>query len=282
MEGDEQMRVLCICMAMVCLLGFSSAWAEEEKTSRKPIDMRYTIYGGAQFYKMSGEFGYIKDGQPDIEVDEDDLGLDDTSISPIVGAIINFWDNRLTPRLDYFGYHEDATEVNEFRFEFDDIVFDVGTILKSDVDLDLYVANLSYNFIRTERARFGVGLGVHAADMDIQIRGTAVVGGIDVPIGTGEADLLAPVPNIYVMGAYAFTDKFLFKGGGGGLSMSYGDYDGHLYFINAFLEYWPWRHVGFGGGFRYFDADIEYDPGHKKETYKFSLPGPVAYITAGF
>jgi len=265
-------------MVMVCWLGFSSAWAEEEKTSRKPLDMRYTVYGGAQFYKMSGEFGYIKDGQPDIEVDEDDLGLDDTAISPIVGAAINFWDNRLTLRLDYFGYHDDATEVNDFRFEFDDIVFDVNAVLKTDVDLDVYVANLSYNFIRTDRARFGVGLGVHAADMDIKISGT--LNGI--PVGTGEADLVAPVPNFYVMGAYAFTDRLLFKGGGGGLSLNYGDYDGELFFLNAFMEYWPWQHVGFGGGLRYFHADIEYDPGNKKETYKFDLPGPVAYVTAGF
>lgn len=264
-------------MAMVCLVGFSSAWADE-KASRKPLDMRYTIYGGAQFYRMSGEFGYIKDGQPDIEVDEDDLGLDETAISPIVGAIINFWGNRMTLRLDYFGYHDDATEVNEFRFEFDDIIFDVNAVLESSVDLDLYVANLSYNFIRTERARLGVGLGVHAADLDIEIKGT--VNG--TPVGTGQADLLAPVPNFYVMGAYAFTDRLLIRGGGGGLSMTYGDYDGEFLFANAFLEYWSWRHVGFGAGYRYLDADIEYDPGHKKETYKFTLPGPVVYLTAGF
>lgn len=272
------MRVFCICVAMVCLLGFSSAWAEEVKASRKPLDMRYTIYGGAQFFKMSGEFGYIRDGQPDIEVDEDDLGLDDTAISPIVGGVINFWDNRLTLRLDYFGYHDDATETNEFRFEFDDIVFNVGVELDSSVDLDLYVANLSYNFIRTKRARLGLGLGVHAADLDIEIKGKLNGN----TFGTGEADLLVPVPNIYVMGSYAFTDKFLFRGGAGGLSMSVGDYSGHLWFANAFLEYWPWQHVGFGGGLRYLDADIEYDPGNKKETYKFTLPGPVAYVTAGF
>jgi hypothetical protein len=266
---------------MVCLLGFSSAWAEE-KASQNVLDMRYTIYGGAQFYKMSGEFGYIRDGQPDIEVDEDDLGLDDTAISPIVGGVINFWNNRLTLRLDYFGYHDDATETNEFRFEFDDIIFDVGAELDSSVDLDLYVANLSYNFIRSKRARLGVGLGVHAADLDIEIKGRGTVNGVEIAGAAGEADLLVPVPNIYVMGAYAFTDRLLFRGGVGGLSMSVGDYSGHLWFANAFLEYWPWRHVGFGGGLRYFDADIEYDPGNKKETYKFTLPGPVAYVTAGF
>jgi len=64
--------------------------------------------------------------------------------------------------------------------------------------------------------------------------------------------------------------------------MSVGDYSGYLWFANAFLEYWPWQHVGFGGGLRYFDADIEYEPGNKKETYKFTLPGPVVYLTAGF
>jgi hypothetical protein len=275
------MKVLCICMVLVCGLGFTSAWAEE-KTSRKPLDMRYTIYGGAQFYQADGKFGYIKEGQPDIKVDLDDLGLDETAVSPIVGAIINFWDNRLTLRLDYFGYHDDATETADFSFDFDDVHYPLGASLDSSLDLDVYVANLSYNFIRTQRARLGVGVGVHAANIDLKISGKANVLGTVVDLGSGEADLLAPLPNIYVMGAYAFTDRFLIRGGGGGMSLTYGDWDGSLWFVNAFLEYWPWRHVGFGAGYRYLDVDVDYDPGHKKETYDFTLPGPVVYLTAGF
>jgi hypothetical protein len=274
------MKWIGILMAVLLCLGFTNAWAEEQ-TFKSPLDQRVTFYGGAQFYQADGKFGYIKEGQPDIKVDLDDLGLADDEVSPIVGAIINLG-RRWTLRLDYFGYHDDASATADFEFEFDDVIYPVGASLDSSLDLDLYVVNLSYNFIRTDRARLGVGVGVHLADIDIEISGKTNAGPIETDLGTGAAEVLAPLPNLYIMGAYAFTDKFLLRGGGGGMSLSYGDWDGSLFFANAFLEYWPWKNVGFGAGYRYLTANVEYDPGHKKETYDFDLPGPVFYVTAGF
>ena len=163
------MKVIGICMAVVCLLGFTNAWAEE-KASQNVLDMRYTIYGGAQFYQADGRFGYVKDGQPDIKVDLDDLGLDETAVSPIVGGVINF-NRKWTLRLDYFGYHDDGTQTADFSFYFDGVHYPLGASLDSSLDLYVYVANLSDNFITSERARLGVGLGMHVANIDIEISG---------------------------------------------------------------------------------------------------------------
>jgi len=273
------MKTLGICMVLVCCIGFTSAWAEEE-TVTNVLDKRFTFYGGAQFYQADGKFGYIKDGQPDIKVDLDDLGLDENAISPIFGAIFNFG-RKWTLRLDYFGYHDDGKNTSD-GFFFDDIDFIDGARLDSSLDLDLYVANLSYNFIRSDRARLGVGLGVHLADIELDISGKVSVAGTEVDLGSGNVDLMAPLPNLYVMGAYAFTDRFLVRGGAGGMSLTYGDWDGSLWFANAFVEYWPFRNAGIGAGYRYFDADVDYEPGHKKETYDFTLPGPLVYLTVGF
>ena len=145
------MKIIGICMAVLVCLGFSSAWAEEQAFT-SPLDKRVTVYGGAQFYRADGKFKNIKDGEPDISVDMNDLGLDETKVSPAAGAIINFWDRRLTLRFDYFGYHDDAEAKADFSFDWDDDTIPVGADLDSNLDLDLYVINLSYNFIRTERA----------------------------------------------------------------------------------------------------------------------------------
>ncbi len=267
--------------ALVVYLGLTSAWADE-RGSTNILEKSLVVYGGAQLYQADGKFGYVEEGQPDITVDLDDLGLADDKVSPAVGALINFWENRLTLRLDYFGYHDDANATIDFEFDFDGITYPAGASLDSSLDLDLYVVNLSYNFYRSNRARFGVGLGVHAADIDIKISGKTYVGATEIDLGTGRADILAPLPNFYVTGAYAFTDRVLLRCGGGGFSMKYNDWDGSLWFANAFLEYWPWQYVGIGAGYRYLSANVEYDPGHKKETYDFDLPGPVFYVTAGF
>ena len=274
------MRIICMLMAIGLCLGFSDAWASED-TFKSPLDHRLTVFGGIQVYQAEGDFRSTREGQPSIEIDMDDLNLDQNAISPIAGVIFNFG-KRWNLRLDYFGYHDDAKSTAEFDFDFDDLDVPDGARVDSSLDLDVISANLAFNFYHSERARFGVGIGLHAADIDLEVSAKVTVAGEEKSLGKGEADLLAPVPNLYAYGGYAFTESFIFRYGGGWMSMSYGDYDGSLILANAFLEYWPFQHFGFGAGYRYVAADIEYDPGNKVEEYDVKLPGPAAYVTFGF
>ena len=274
------MRFRCIWMTVAFVLVLSTAWADEQR-SNNVLDKRVTIYGGVQVYDADGEFRSSRDGRPDVDVDMDDLNLDQSPITPIFGAIFNFG-KRFNLRLDYFGYHDDAETTAEFNIDFDDAVIPLGARVKSSFDLDLYVANLGYNFYRSERARIGAGLGLHLADLDLDIRGKFIANGEEIKTQRGSADFLAPLPNLYAYGAYGFTDRLILRYGGGWMSMDYGDYDGELYFANAFFEYWPYKYAGFGAGYRYLEADVEYDPGHKQEDYEFTLPGPLIYMTLGF
>ena len=278
--GGNELKLISTCMVIGCWLGFTNAWADE-KASKNVLDKGIVFYGGIQVYQADGQFSYVKDDDPNVKVDLDDLGLDENAVSPIIGGVINFG-RRWTLRLDYFGYHDNGKATADFEFDFDDITYPVGTRLDSSINLDLYVANLSYNFIRTERARLGVGVGVHVADFDLEVSGKASAAGVKTELGTGQTDFLGPLPNLYIMGAYSFTDRFVVRTGAGGMSLNSGDYSGSLYFFNAFVEYWPFRYAGFGAGYRYVTANIEYEPGHKKETYDVDLPGPVFYVTASF
>ncbi len=274
------MKFMCICMAFVSWLGFTSAWAAE-KTSKNVLDKQFTFYGGVQVYQAQGEFRSTKEGLPEISVDLDDLGLDENELSPIAGFNFTFG-KRWKLRFDYFGYHDDSKTTADFSFDFDGVIFPVGASIDSSLDLDFYVLNLAYNFIHTEQARFGVGIGIHAADLNLKISGKITVAGNEISLGEGQEDFLAPIPNLYAHGAYAFTDRFLIRYGGGWLSLSYGDFDGSLYTAYAFLEYWPFQYVGFGLGYRYFRVDVDYDPGNKTEKIDVRFPGPVFYLTAGF
>ena len=270
-------RGIWLAVVAVMCLGFTSAWAAEQPFN-SAIWKRFTLYGGAQFIQAEGKFKYVREGEPDVGVDLDDLGLSDDQVSPVIGAITHFWNRRLTLRFDYFGYHDDANATADFDFDWDGDTITVGASLDSNLDIDIYAINLSYNFIKSDRMRLGVGLGIHAADLDVGITGTLGA----VVQASGDAQVLAPLPNVYVTGAYAFTEKILARAGAGGFSLSYGDWDGSMYFISAFLEYWPWEHVGFGAGYRYMAVDVDYDPGHKTETYDFTLPGPLVYLAVGF
>lgn len=283
------MKFMCICLAFVSCLGFTSGWAAEEtsnnlaaeETSKNVLDKRFVFYGGVQVYTATGDFRSTKEGRREIELDLDDLGLDENQLSPIAGFVFTFG-KRWKLRFDYFGYHDDNKRTADFSFDFDDVIIPVGASLDSSFDLDIYSLNLAYNLIHTERARFGVGVGVHIADIDLKISGKITVAGSEVNLGEGREDFVAPVPNLYAYGAYAFTERFLIRYGGGWISMSYGDYDGELITAHATLEYWPFQYVGLGLGYRYLKADVDYDPGNRTEHYDVELPGPVFYLTVGF
>ena len=274
------MRLLCVCMAFISWLGFASAWAAEE-TSNSVLDKRITIYGGIRYYQASGTFKSTAEGQPEINVDMDDLGLNENDVVPIAGAMLNFG-KRWSLRFDYFGFHDDAEKTADFSFDFDGVVIPVGARVDSSLDLDLYVFNLAYNLIHTERARFGVGLGFHATDFDLKISGTVTVAGSKVSLGEGQEDFFAPLPNLYAYGAYAIMENFIFRYGGGWMSLSYGDYDGSLLFANASFEYWPFQYAGFGLGYNYIAVDVDYDPDNKKENYEVDLPGIILFMKFGF
>ena len=260
---------------LYCLVA-SSAWGADSV-----LDKRITVYGGVRLYQADGTFSSTKNGNPTVGVGMDDLGLNKNESNAIGGLMVNLG-KRWNLRFDYYGYHDDATKTSGKNFNFDDVAIPVNAVVDSSLDIDLYVLSVAYNIVHTDKARFGLGAGVHGIDFDLKISGKISVGGGEVPLGDGQQDFLAPIPNIWLHGAYAFTDRIIFRYGGGWLSAGYDDYDGSLLLANAALEYWPFKRVGFGVGYNYITADIDYDPGHKKENYDIDLSGVAFYITLGF
>ena len=274
------MRYIWFFMTVLMWLNYDSALASDED-SNNVLDKRFIFYGGVLFHDARGEFSSTKEGRPVVKIDLDDLDLKANSKSIALGAIVNFG-NRWNLRLDYYGYHDDATNTAEFDFNFDDVIIPVGARIDSSLDLDVYAVSLSYDIIHRERARFGVGVGAHVADFALEISAESRVGDKEVFLGEGRQDITAPLPNLYVSGAYGITDRFIFRLGGGWMSLNYKDYSGNLLFGGALLEYWPFRYAGFGIGYRYLFADINYEPGDKEASAEIRLPGPILYLTVGF
>ena len=84
------MKIISICMVIVCWLGFANAWGDE-KASGSALNKSITLFGGAQFYQADGQFGYAKEGSRNVNLDMKDLGLDETEVSPIAGGDYQFW-----------------------------------------------------------------------------------------------------------------------------------------------------------------------------------------------
>lgn len=256
-----------------------NAWAAD--TSTQSWDKRFTLRAGAIAYDMTGEFSNNKKDQPKKKVDMDDLGLEEDEVDITLGATLRVG-QRWRIRFDYFRYSDDATKRVNRDFEFDDVIIPVGGTVDSSLDIDLYVTNLSYDIYRSEKAYFGIGIGVHVADFDLDVSGKGTVNGNEIDFGSGGASLTAPLPNLYAGGIYAFRDDLLFNYGGGWMSLSYGDYDGDLIFARGALEYWPHKNIGVGAGYSYLSVDVDYETNNKKETYDVDMPGPIVYLVVGF
>ena len=268
-------------LLLILVGSFFSTIAYAEDLDRNQWDKRIVLRGGAQFYNMSGEFSSNRDDRPKYTVDMDDLGLDDDYVTVFLTGAFRLG-KRWRLQLDYFGYHEDSTKISDFQFEFDDVLIPVGATVDSSLDIDVYVANLGYDIYQSNRSRITLGLGAHVADLDMEISGEARLGDTTIDLGEGDEDILAPLPNLYISGAYAIRENLIVKCSGGWMSLSYGDYDGDLVFVRGLLEYWPFTNVGLGAGYAYTKADIDYDPGNRKETYDIKMPGPVVYLAVGF
>jgi hypothetical protein len=78
------MKRIWVCVAVLSWLGITHASAAEPGWDNV-LDHRLTLYGGAEMYQAHGEFSSTKEGRPKITLDLDDLGLDESAVSPIVG-----------------------------------------------------------------------------------------------------------------------------------------------------------------------------------------------------
>ena len=191
---------------LFCLKGWAAELSAEE------WDKRIVLRGGLMAYDMSGDFSSTKDGRPEVDVDMDDLGLDEDLKTYFLGAAFRIGE-RWRLRLDYFNYDDDANNETVNRtFEFDDLVVPVNGKVDSSLDIKLYSANLSYDLYSSDRAKFGIGIGAHVIDFDLQIDGKASDG---TDLGEVSEDYTFPVPNLFVGGLYAINNKLLFNYSGG-------------------------------------------------------------------
>ena len=131
-----------------------------------------------------------------------------------------------------------------------------------------------YNFIKDRNYEVGAGLGIHVADLELSISESSV--------GKSAASGTAPLPNIGIYGAYAFSDKWLIRGKADWLDMSIDEYDGTLTNASVSLQYQAFDNFGLGLLYRYVDFEIEKDQEILDWSANMTFEGPSIFITTNF
>ena len=233
--------------------------------------------------------GYVTSTRPNLPLDRvtfSDLDLNDDD--PIIWGNVQ-WQitNRWQLGFSYSEFDTRGLTVASTGGNFDGLEWQVGAALASSLDVKFFIFDLSYDLVQKDNWHLGAGVGVHSADLDFDLLvGVFASVGDDrvefFPLAFEEASVLAPMPNISLLGGYTFADKVYLEGRVGWFSMSYDNYDGDLLSLRLSAEWRPWKRVGVGAGYQYVDVDVSREGSRGDEFFDLKFDGPVLFFSVGF
>jgi len=237
----------------------------------------FTFGIGGMEQNAKASFQSTREGRPPIELNMNDLGMDPKTTTVWAGFTWQFAD-KWGFGASYSGFSSKGDVRTSESGNFGDIDWNINADLTSELDLDLYIIDFHWDFIKTERSHFGAGLGLHIADLSTGISATvsADINGNPIPtqdLGSETAAVTAPLPNISIRGGHRFGESVYVGATLGYFSLDTGDIDGELTSFRAQVEWRPGAsNFGLGAGYQYVDFKIT-DNGGSDRVKKFNF-GP--------
>lgn len=232
------------------------------------------------FLELEGDFAADRtqgDLSASQETSWDRLGLDDsvTAISPRADVHVG----PIDWTFDYAAADFSGTGTTSAEIELDGTTIAQGATVESELDLAVWRAIGTWDFVPTDFATVGVGLGLAAVDFDAAIVDPNAAASIS-------ADETVPLPFVALRGGLDWGDldaEALL----GVLAIDFDSYEASYVDLDLFVRY----HV-FGGanrasihvllGYRFVELDAEYEDGSDRVAFDTSLSGPYLGATIGF
>lgn len=244
-----------------------------------------TLRLGGMIHKADANFSDTRIDRPPIELDLNGLGMDKRYDSFWAGFEWQFAD-RWGLNVSFSDFSSNGDRSVSESGNFGDLEWTVGAELTSELDMEIYIVDVTWDFVKTERSHFGLGVGAHVADfsMEVDLSAEAQVGDDNAVVagGTETAGVTAPLPNISVRGGHRFGDNFYLGGTAGYFSLKVGDVDGELITARGSLEWRPHKRFGLGIGYQFVSFDVKEKKETKEERYDADFYGPIFFISAGF
>lgn len=176
---------------------------------------------------------------------EDALGLS-TSSTVIRGeAEYNFGSRKRSHvRLGYFGLFRNASKILETELEIGGSVFPIGTEIDSKFNMQIYRGMYDYAFFRDERIMLAASVGIYVLPVDFSLSTGQII--------NESASIIAPLPVLGFRNAFLIAPKVTFKQNIEFLYVKTTSIKGLISDLNIWLEYNPFKHIGFGLGFNTF------------------------------
>ncbi len=176
---------------------------------------------------------------------EDALGLSTSTFAFRGEAEYNFGSRRRSHvKISYFGLIRNSNKTLEAELEIGNSVFPIGTELSSRFDLQIIRGLYDYAYFKDERISLGVSGGFYVLPVNLELGAGNVV--------EEGATFVAPLPVLGMRNVFFITPKILVKQSLEVLYIKISNYQGSISDLNVWLEYNPFKHLGFGLGYNTF------------------------------
>ncbi|MGI9328323.1 MAG: outer membrane beta-barrel protein [Pseudomonadales bacterium] len=254
--------------AVICLLALTlqqAAQAQEDDSA--PDTLRVFVGGFAADLETDSLLTRSGMGGQQFSM-EDDLGLDDEDVIAIGGLRWRIG-KRHSIGVMHLALDRDASETLTREVAIGDEVFPINARTETTFDYRTTQFDYRYSFIASDRLNAGVLIGISAIDFDFEVVGDAIgPGGGMAPVSV-EEDEAYPVPSIGLGFRYTLAENWYLRAGATYLEYDDGDWEGTLLIAGIGVEWFPWRHFGFGVG--YDLVQIEYDEDEDDDSDEFDV-----------
>lgn len=204
---------------------------------------------------------------------EDSLGMRSSDTVPAGFARMRFGE-RWRVEAEYFQLNRSGERVIDRDIQWGENVYPVNASVRSKFDFSDLRVSAGYAFFRTPDKELGAGFGLHVAAYDVGLSANA--------IGEEQQDVTAPLPVLSLYGQFALTERWAVSARLDRFSLSYENYDGSLTALGVDLVYQPFRHVGFGLGYRSLFIALEAEKSGRTLKVDQSFQGPLVYMNVSF
>ena len=182
----------------------------------------------------------------------------------------------------YSNMSADGSRIATTDFTWDGEEYMAGARVDTKFELDTYLVTANYSFVRNEKFEWGVGLGLHAFDIETTLDVAVKVDEFFEDARRNNSTVLAPLPNLRTYGTWAITPKWEVSGDLGWLSITYDDYDGDYLFFQVMTEYRITERFGIGLSYQVSEIDVSVERRRGEDKFDIDLYGPSLYLTYGF
>lgn len=271
-------KVLFSLISILLISGTALAQQDDDWQSW-PMGDRFTITGEAFYPHIDTQIRLdASDGSPGTTIDfEQNLNMSDTETLPAVGFSWRFAKKHQIVAY-FFDLSRSGSAITTSEIRFGENVFQVDLPIASFFDAQVTSVGYSYSFIFDEKKELALSAGLSIQDISFGLLGTGNLGIIEE-----ESGLTAPLPAFGLTGGYAFTDKWVLKGGIGvfGFSLALSDEEelsGEIINAQVAIRHNTFENFHFSLSYSYFDVSVEFSTDSRLNSLNYEYFGPALSV----